>query len=277
MRNRLPSTNTVPSKNINDLHTPTKRTTTVVHQFCSVWSNPKPLSNQTRHVVSVCLSHRASLSRSIVAFHETLLFPEALGIFDASSNMFLVNWVYSALNYLGLYYKNAKILFLGLDNAGKSTLLHMLKEDKVSSMKPTERATSEELTLGKVKFTAFDLGGHEQARRVWTDYFHKVDAIVFLVDSYDKARFNECKRELHGLLSNEQLKNVPFLILGNKIDLSGAASEEELRQALGIANITTGKGTVPVKDIRPIEVFMCTIVKKAGYREGFMWLSQYLN
>jgi len=81
--------------------------------------------------------------------------------------------------------------------------------------------------------------------------------------------------ELDGLLAMDHINMAPFVVLGNKVDDPNACSEEELRAELGLTR-TTGKGTVPLEGIRPIELFMCSIKMNQGYKEGFHWLSQYL-
>uniref|UniRef100_A0A8C1JZG1 small monomeric GTPase n=2 Tax=Cyprinus carpio TaxID=7962 RepID=A0A8C1JZG1_CYPCA len=198
---------------------------------------------------------------------------------------FIFDWLYrgfsSVLQLLGLYKKSGKLVFLGLDNSGKTTLLHMLKDDRLGQHVPTLHPTSEELTIAGMTFTTFDLGGHAQARRVWRNYLPAINGIVYLVDCADHERLLEAKTELDALLTDETISNVPILILGNKIDRPEAISEDALRGMFGnIFNIfITCTGNVSLKELnlRPMEVFMCSVLKRQGYGEGFRWLSQYID
>jgi GTP-binding protein SAR1 len=190
--------------------------------------------------------------------------------------MFMVTWLWNVLGALGLYNKQARIMLLGLDNAGKTTLLHMLRDDKLLIHEPTRHPQFEELVIGKVRFKTHDLGGHKAARRLWKNYFAAVEGVVFLVDTTDHDRLPEAKEELNALLTTDELAQTPFLVLGNKVDKAGAISEQQLKQALGLEQ-TTGKNSKPAEGIRPIEIFMCSVVKRAGYADGFRWMAQFLK
>ena len=109
----------------------------------------------------------------------------------------------------------------------------MLRHNSLTVSPPTVHPLYEELIIGDMKFNTFDLGGHTHARRLWRDYFPDVSGIVFMVDAKDHERFPEAKAELDALLSLEELREVPFVVLGNKIDHRDAVSEEELRASLG--------------------------------------------
>eukprot|EP01059_Diplonema_ambulator_P023319 TRINITY_DN38752_c0_g1_i1.p1 TRINITY_DN38752_c0_g1~~TRINITY_DN38752_c0_g1_i1.p1 ORF type:complete len:195 (+),score=46.64 TRINITY_DN38752_c0_g1_i1:43-627(+) len=188
------------------------------------------------------------------------------------------DWMWGALRYLGLSSKQGKILFLGLDNAGKTTLLGRMKDGKVGSHKPTNHPNQEEFAIGSIKIRAFDLGGHAQARLLWKQYFTKVDGVIFLVDAAHHERIPEAKEQLDLLLNDDMLTKVPFVILGNKIDMPGAMSETQLKMELGVDGLCTGQSPKTGKaNFRPLEVFMVSVVQGRGYGNAFRWLSTYLE
>lgn len=119
-------------------------------------------------------------------------------------------------------------------------------------------------------FKAFDLGGHEAVRKTWKKYYAAIDGIIYLIDSSDHARFDESKVEFNKIINAKELCQVPILILGNKIDLPNAVSEEHLRLFFGLAN-NSSFGIEKISSIngRPVELFMCSISKKIGYTTGF--------
>ena len=131
--------------------------------------------------------------------------------------------------------------------------------------------------IGNLKLCTVDLGGHETVRKVWSDYFPKVDAIVYIVDSANPSRFEESKAEFDEVIGTPDLGDIPILILGNKVDKKGSVTEEELRQAFGLIN-QTPYGMEPVNSIqgKPIKLLMCAIAKKFGFMEGFEWLEKVI-
>ena len=198
----------------------------------------------------------------------------------------MLDWLWSStrtlFEWLGIFNKNATLIFLGLDNAGKSSLLHMLRFGMLKALPPTQQSNSDEFDVGRLTCRAFDIGGHKAARRIWRDFFPQASAIIFVVDAHDEERLLEAKEELDGLLSAEGLADVPFVILGNKVDLGRCLSEAELVGALGLRDQMTGKSkeakhaAAMKAGRRPLELFMCSVTKKFGYGEAFKWLADYV-
>jgi GTP-binding protein SAR1 len=147
----------------------------------------------------------------------------------------LKGWWYKALAKFGIFLKKGRLLVLGLDNAGKSTLLTVLLRNEVIPTAPTQQPVTDMITIGHMKLRAVDMGGHEIARRMWAQYSHEADGIVYIVDAVDRDRFQEAAIELHKLLAASTLPpGAPVLILANKVDLPHAAQQEELYYALGL-------------------------------------------
>jgi GTP-binding protein SAR1 len=131
---------------------------------------------------------------------------------------FFSNMFKGIFKMFGLFKKDAKIIFVGLDDAGKTSLMSVLKYGTIRQFDPTIHAHAEEIEIGNMKVHSVDLGGHKTVRKVWRDYFPKIDAIIYLIDAAKPSRFEESKIEFNGIIETQDIGDVPILILGNKVD-----------------------------------------------------------
>lgn len=137
------------------------------------------------------------------------------------------------------------MLLLGLDNAGKSTLLYKLKHNACVSTVPTIGFNVEMLEARKngrsVALTLWDVGGQAQMRGHWRSFHQDAAAVVFVVDSSDRARLAEARGELEGTLGSEQLRGRPLVLLANKQDADGALTATEIKDALELRKLCSGR------------------------------------
>ncbi|XP_071510981.1 ADP-ribosylation factor-like protein 3 [Diadema antillarum] len=135
--------------------------------------------------------------------------------------------------------KELRVLLLGLDNAGKTTILKFLSNESVENISPTQGFNIKSLKTRNWNLNVWDIGGQRKLRAYWRNYYENTDILIYVIDSTDRARFQETGLELAELLEEEKLQRVPVLIYANKQDLMGAASAGELSdlQALDLQNI----------------------------------------
>ena len=138
--------------------------------------------------------------------------------------------------------RHAKILMLGLDAAGKTTVLYKLKLNETVSTIPTIGFNVETVSPVKnVSFTVWDVGGQDKIRPLWRHYFVGCEGLIYVVDSSDKTRFAEAQNELDWILDSDEMAGVPLVILANKQDLPQAASPADLSMKLGIDKVRNRK------------------------------------
>ncbi|XP_060554716.1 uncharacterized protein LOC132715683 [Ruditapes philippinarum] len=136
----------------------------------------------------------------------------------------------------------ARILMLGLDAAGKTTVLYKLKLNETVSTIPTIGFNVE--TVSPVKgltFTVWDVGGQDKIRQLWRHYFQNTEGLIYVVDSADQSRMAEAREELMGILDSEEMRGVPLCILANKQDLPNAMSSSKIVEQLGLNKLVGRK------------------------------------
>ena len=159
-----------------------------------------------------------------------------------------------------------RILILGLENAGKTTLLYQLQLNQIIEAVPSKKYIAigfnvEIIQYQNIKLQMWDLGGQKSFRQHWKCYYHNTKGIIYVIDSTDWARIDIAKQELHDLLQEEDLKNSPVVILANKQDLNGAMNEIEVNNRLGISYIH-----------RKVKVFTVSVKNKIQIEESLNWL-----
>jgi len=130
---------------------------------------------------------------------------------------------------------------LGLDAAGKTTILYKLKLGEVVSSVPTIGFNVETVEFQKVKFTVWDVGGQDKIRQLWKHYYQNTQALIYVVDSSDKERVEIAREELQKMLAEDELKDAVLLVLANKQDIPGAMSVEEVEENLDLGNFKDRK------------------------------------
>eukprot|EP01017_Pseudomicrothorax_dubius_P040432 TRINITY_DN6321_c0_g1_i2.p1 TRINITY_DN6321_c0_g1~~TRINITY_DN6321_c0_g1_i2.p1 ORF type:complete len:179 (+),score=57.00 TRINITY_DN6321_c0_g1_i2:168-704(+) len=158
--------------------------------------------------------------------------------------------------------KEARILVLGLDNSGKTTILKTLSDEDISQVSPTQGFNIKNLSHEGFKLCVWDVGGQKSLRAYWSNYFEGTDALVYVIDSADRKRLAESGAELQKLLEEDDLAGVPLLIFANKQDLIQALPAEEISDTLNLQNIKA----------RQWSIVACSAQTKEGLQEGMEWL-----
>ncbi|XP_071348730.1 ADP-ribosylation factor-like protein 14 [Trachinotus anak] len=137
------------------------------------------------------------------------------------------------------------VLLLGLDNAGKSTLLYKLKHNACVTTVPTIGFNVEMLEARKnrknISLTVWDVGGQRKMREHWKSFHQDAAAVVFVVDSSDRERLEEARRELENTVRSEQLSGRPLIVLANKQDVNGALTATEIKERFNLKRACPGR------------------------------------
>ncbi|KAA0188134.1 hypothetical protein HAZT_HAZT000431 [Hyalella azteca] len=156
---------------------------------------------------------------------------------------------------------------VGLDGAGKTTILYKLKLGEVVTSIPTIGFNVETVEYKNLALTVWDVGGQGQLRGLWRHYYQNANAVIFVVDSSDTSRLVEARNEIYTALTSDELRNVPVLVWANKQDMPQAASADAVLRALRL----------PDAGRRDYHCEPCVAITHTGLIEGLEWLAQHIK
>ena len=164
--------------------------------------------------------------------------------------------------------RNFRILFLGLDGAGKTTILYQLKHGEFVPPMPTLGFNVETIDRGNFTYTVWDVAMKKDIRVPVKHYYRDKEAFVFVIDCSDHERYNEAVDELRETFTPDAFREIPILVLANKQDLATVMSHTDVRSDLMTKDFLLG---------RTCEVFPVSGLNGDGLKEGIDWLTAVLT
>jgi small GTP-binding protein len=161
---------------------------------------------------------------------------------------------------------DARILMVGLDAAGKTTVLFKLKLNDVVTTIPTIGFNVERVEYKNLKMTIWDIGGQDRLRPLWRFYYENTNGIIFVVDSCDRARLRIARDEIARMMDDSFLRDAKLCVFANKQDMPNAMSSSELVEGLELRNLKAQWYLQPT-----------SAVSGAGLYEGLDWLASVLK
>ncbi|KAB7499014.1 ADP-ribosylation factor [Armadillidium nasatum] len=164
---------------------------------------------------------------------------------------------------------NCRILMVGLDKAGKTTILYYLKNGEIPTTIPTLGYNDEIISYKNRNFNVFDIGGLESIRALWKHYIFDKNfkALIYVIDCSEPSRLEEAKTELYKLLENDEAHSWPILVYANKQDLPEAVSPDAITEYFDLMSLGS----------RPWHVQPTCAINLTGVEEGFDWLASNIN
>jgi small GTP-binding protein len=163
--------------------------------------------------------------------------------------------------------KEMRILMVGLDAAGKTTILYKLKLGEIVTTIPTIGFNVETVEYKNISFTVWDVGGQDKIRPLWRHYFQNTQGLIFVVDSNDRERIGEAREELSRMLAEDELRDAVLLVFANKQDLPNAMGAAEITDKLGLHGLRN----------RNWYIQATCATNGEGLYEGLDWLSTQLK
>eukprot|EP00439_Symbiodinium_sp_Y106_P002751 s9445_g1.t1 len=160
-----------------------------------------------------------------------------------------------------------RILMVGLDAAGKTTILYKLKLGEVVTTIPTIGFNVETVEYKNLSFTVWDVGGQDKIRPLWRHYYQGTNGLIYVVDSNDRDRIEDAREELNKMLNEDEMRDAVLLVFANKQDLPNAMTAAEVTEKLGLHNLRH----------RQWFIQSACATTGDGLYEGLDWLSRTLS